>query len=145
MKKFSPILVSVILVALAGYYALRYNVFFGPVIIAIAIIPLSFLKFSGLSISKAIPDVIFGAVDTGIILLIVLLGSKFFGITGAIGGAILGNTISDTIAGYFEGLMSEGLREEGYDESRCPVTSGLGKMSGSLLGSGGLFTIWILF
>ncbi|MCE5329526.1 hypothetical protein LLG07_04235, partial [bacterium] len=56
-----------------------------------------------------------------------------FGAVGALTGAVVGNAISDSIAGLFEGSISEWLHIRGIDSTRTLLGSSLGKMSGCLL------------
>ena len=54
---------------------------------------------------------------------------------------MIGDALTDGIAGFFEGSIAEWLRKKGVEESRESVTSALGKMGGCLLGSGVILTI----
>jgi hypothetical protein len=74
-----------------------------------------------------------------------LIGGLFYGVAGAITGGIIGDALTDGIAGFFEGSISTWLREKGIDESREPITTSLGKMAGCLLGSGLVLSIFLLF
>jgi hypothetical protein len=49
---------------------------------------------------------------------------------------LIGDAVTDGIAGFFEGGIAEGLRRRGIEEARTDLGSALGKMSGCLLGSG---------
>jgi len=62
-----------------------------------------------------------------------IIGAKLFGAVGALAGAVVGNAISDSVAGIFEGSISEWLRLKGIDSTRTILGSSLGKMSGCLL------------
>lgn len=79
---------------------------------------------------------VFGAVDTGILVVPALFGGLFYGVAGAIAGGVIGDALTDGIAGFFEGSIAEWLRRKGIEESREPITTALGKMAGCLLGSG---------
>jgi len=59
--------------------------------------------------------------------------AELFVTAGALTGAIVGNAISDAIAGYFEGNLSEFLHSRGINATRTVMGSSLGKMSGCLL------------
>ena len=60
---------------------------------------------------------------------------------GAIVGGAVGDSITDGFAGLFEGRMAEYLRKLGIQESRTPLSSSMGKMSGCLIGVGIVLTI----
>lgn len=55
---------------------------------------------------------------------------------GAVAGGVIGDAVTDAIAGLFEGGIARALRERGIEESRDPITTALGKMAGCLLGAG---------
>jgi uncharacterized protein YqgC (DUF456 family) len=65
-----------------------------------------------------------------------IFGGHFAGITGAIIGGVVGNAITDGIAGIFEGQMAEKLRARFIPEERTMLKSAVGKMAGCLLGAG---------
>jgi len=95
-------------------------------------------------ITGAIPDILFGAIDTGMLTIPALWGGIMFGVAGAIAGGIIGDALTDSIAGFFEGSIAEWLRGKGIEESREAITTALGKMSGCLFGSGAVLTIALL-
>ncbi|MCK5553751.1 MAG: hypothetical protein KAJ09_11440 [Deltaproteobacteria bacterium] len=73
-------------------------------------------------------------------------GTRFAGVLGAIVGGAVGDAITDGFAGLFEGRMAEYLRKHGIEESRTPLSSSMGKMSGCLIGVGIVLTIaWSIF
>ncbi|MFQ5917637.1 MAG: hypothetical protein ACE5I0_07495, partial [Candidatus Binatia bacterium] len=63
-------------------------------------------------------------------------GGISFGVAGAIAGGVIGDALTDGVAGFFEGGIATWLREKGIEESREPITTALGKMAGCLFGSG---------
>jgi hypothetical protein len=67
-----------------------------------------------------------------------------YGAAGAVAGGVIGDALTDSIAGFFEGHIAEWLRSRGFEESREAVTTSLGKMSGCLLGSGFVLTIALI-
>jgi len=93
---------------------------------------------------NALPDIIFGVIDTGMLTIPALWGGIAFGVAGAIAGGVIGDAITDAIAGFFEGGIAEWLQEKGIAESREAVTTSLGKMAGCLLGSGVVLTTALL-
>jgi len=82
------------------------------------------------------PDIIFGLIDNGILAILSIFGGHFAGVTGAILGGVVGNAITDGIAGIFEGHHAEKLRLQLVPEERTMLKSAVGKMAGCLLGAG---------
>lgn len=118
----------------------------GPSIILLGILPLIALKLSGRSVKSCSADIIFGAIDTGILGIAALIGASFAGVLGAIVGGAVGDSITDGFAGLFEGKMSQYMRSRGIEEARTPLSSSMGKMSGCLLGVGVVLTVaWSVF
>lgn len=136
IKKASIVCVIGLPVALAGFFSLKHNLPTGPIILIIASIPIFGLFIVKQPLKSAIPDLIFGAIDTGLLTIPALWGGINFGAAGAIAGGVIGDALTDAIAGFFEGSISEWLRSKGIEESREAVTTSLGKMSGCLFGSG---------
>jgi hypothetical protein len=136
LRKVSYVSLLVALVAVAGVQSVVARLPIGPVVLALAAIPLLGLLLAGRTLLSATPDLIFGSIDTGLLTIPALWGGLAFGVAGAIAGGVIGDALTDAIAGFFEGGIAEWLRDRGIDESREPVTSGLGKMAGCLLGSG---------
>ena len=141
LKKASYVSIFALPVALIGVLTLRYELPIGPIILGLSLIPIVGIFLSRKSLMGAIPDMIFGAIDTGLLTIPALCGGIFFGVAGAIAGGIIGDAITDAIAGFFEGGIAEWLRKKGIEESREAVTTSLGKMAGCLLGSGFVLTI----
>jgi hypothetical protein len=129
------------IVAVLGVMALKQKVILGPVVLGLGVIPIMALLVSGRALRRAVPDLVFGAIDTGLLTIPALWGAMFFGVAGAIAGGVIGDALTDGIAGFFEGSIAEWFRRKGIEESREGVTSALGKMSGCLLGSGLVLTI----
>ncbi len=132
-------------VAVVGVLTLQHRLPIGPIVLGLAVIPLLGLLMARRSLTGAIPDLIFGAIDTGLLTIPALWGGVLFGVAGAIAGGVIGDALSDAIAGFFEGAISERLRSLGIEESREAVTTALGKMSGCLLGSGMILTVALMF
>ncbi|PIX10847.1 hypothetical protein COX67_04520 [Candidatus Falkowbacteria bacterium CG_4_10_14_0_2_um_filter_36_22] len=82
------------------------------------------------------PDIIFGLIDNGILAVLAIFGGHFAGVAGAIIGGVVGNAITDGIAGIFEGYSAEKLRLQLEPEERTMLKSAVGKMAGCLLGAG---------
>ena len=134
-----------IIVAFIGVVTLQYKLPIGPIVLSMAIIPLFGLFLAKRAYSGAIPDLVFGALDTGLLTIPALWGGLMFGVAGAIAGGVIGDALTDGIAGFFEGSIAEWLRKKGIEESREPITTALGKMAGCLLGGGIMLSIALIF
>jgi hypothetical protein len=86
-------------------------------------------------------DIFFGVIDNGILAVLAIFGGHFAGVTGAILGGVIGNAITDGIAGIFEGQMAEKLRLRFISEERTMLKSSVGKMAGCLFGAGVILVI----
>ena len=124
----------------------------GPVMILLGLIPWLPIKLSGRPIRSTGADIVFGAVDTGLLAVAALIGAELAGIFGAIVvhrierllggvGGLVGDSITDGLAGMFEGRAAESLRAHGIEEARTAMSASMGKMSGCLLGAGATLTI----
>ncbi|MBN2243598.1 MAG: hypothetical protein JW793_13010, partial [Acidobacteria bacterium] len=133
------------MVGSGGLVVLGFHLPIGPCILGLAIIPISGLLLSGRKLSAALPDLVFGGIDTGLLAVPALAGGLASGIAGAVAGGVVGDALTDAIAGFFEGAIAEWLRAHGYVESREIVSTALGKMAGCLLGSGIAISAAILF
>lgn len=132
------------IVIFAVYLSLQYKYPAGPVLVLLALLPLISAVMSGLDFKRLIPDLLFGAIDTGLLTIPALIGGKLFGVSGAILGGVAGDAVTDGIAGFFEGSIAEWLRKKGIQESRTALSSGLGKTSGCLFGAGIVLSIaWL--
>jgi len=129
------------IVAVIGVITLQHRLPIGPIVLGISVIPLLGLLPAKRSLKRAVPDVIFGVIDTGLLTIPAIWGGLSFGVAGAIAGGVIGDALTDGIAGFFEGGIARWLRKKGIDESRDPVTTALGKMGGCLLGSGLVLTV----
>ena len=125
-----------VIVAGVSILALRRGLPIGPVVAVVGLVPLAGLVIAGRPLKSALPDLLFGSIDTGLLVIPALWGGMAFGVVGAIAGGIIGDSLTDGIAGFFEGGIAKWLRKKGIEESRDPVTTSLGKMAGCLLGSG---------
>ncbi len=132
--------ISSTLILLIAYFTLKYQILAAPVIFLMGFIPVAGAVLCKLDLKRLIPDFIFGALDTGLLIIPAIIGGKIFGVLGAIVGSAVGDAITDGIAGFFEGSIAEWLRSKGIEESRLPLSSAFGKMSGCLWGSGFVLT-----
>jgi hypothetical protein len=132
-------------VALVGFYTLRHRLPVGPVVIGISLFPLFGIILARRSLAGAVPDMVFGAIDTGLLTVPAIWGGMVFGVAGAIAGGVIGDALTDGIAGFFEGSVAEWLGKHGIEASREAVTTSLGKMCGCLIGSGFVLSMALLF
>ena len=144
IRKASYVGILALPVGLIGVLALRHQLPIGPILLALGLIPIVGLLIARKSLLNAIPDIVFGVIDTGMLTIPALWGGIRFGVAGAIAGGVIGDSITDAIAGFFEGGIAEWLQERGIVESREAVTTSLGKMAGCLFGSGVVLTIALL-
>ena len=108
----------------------------GFVLIALALLCiLSLIPFK-IKLKSILPDIVFGLIDNGILAVMAIFGGEIAGVAGAILGGVVGNAITDGIAGIFEGYYAEKLRHESIPEERTMLKSAVGKMTGCLLGAG---------
>ncbi len=131
----SFILLSIIILGIS-YHLVYKNNLIGPAFILLGLINLVFLKFYKITISSVYPDILFGFIDNGILVIMAVIGGSIAGVAGAIIGGAAGNTITDGIGGLFEGHAAERLRNNKVKETRTALSSTLGKMAGCLFGAG---------
>ncbi len=143
-RKASLVGLVAMLVALASVATLSFRLPVGPIVLTLGLVPVSALLLTRRPLSRAVPDLVFGSIDTGLLAIPALLGGLTFGVTGAVAGSVVGDAITDAIAGLFEGSVAEWLRARGFDESREAVTTALGKMAGCLFGSGAVLSVAML-
>ena len=132
-------------VALLGFYTLQHRFPVGPIVLGISLIPLFGMILARRPLPGAVPDIVFGVIDTGLLTIPAIWGGMVFGVAGAIAGGVIGDAITDAVAGFFEGSIAEWLRDRGIEASREPVTTSLGKMCGCLLGSGVVLSVALMF
>jgi hypothetical protein len=144
IKKASYVSLFGIVVAIIGVVTLQRRFPIGPVVLGLTVIPLVGLLFARCSFKRTVPDLIFGSLDTGLLTIPALWGGSLFGVAGAIAGGVIGDALTDGIAGFVEGGIAEWLRKKGIEESREPITTALGKMAGCLLGSGIVLSVALI-
>jgi hypothetical protein len=125
-----------IIVAVISIYSLKNNFSIGPMILALGLLPVLGILFSNRKLSASTPDMLFGAIDTGMLVIPAIAGGHYYGIVGAVAGGVIGDAITDSVAGFFEGGIARWLRDHGIAESRDPISTSLGKMAGCLVGAG---------
>lgn len=136
IKKALYVGVITAVVAVLVVLSLQYRLPTGPIVLGLTGFPLLGLLLSRRSFLGATPDLVFGAIDTGLLTIPALWGGVVFGVAGAVAGGVVGDALTDSVAGFFEGSIAQWLRDRGIEESREPISTALGKMSGCLLGSG---------
>lgn len=136
----SVIILSAIIITIVSF-TIHLKTLIGLVLLILGFLPWIALLLVGRPIKSVGADIVFGAIDTGILGIAALIGASFAGVLGAIVGGAVGDVITDGIAGIFEGRVAEILRKHGIDEARTPLSSSMGKMSGCLLGIGITLTI----
>ncbi len=125
------ILFSVYQVASRGLW-----IFMGSTFFLLAVLCFVILKIHGEDIRSVLPDIIFGAMDTGLMTIFAVIGAAFEGVLGAVVGAAAGDAVTDVWAGSFEGKAASVLRERNISEDRRPFATAVGKVSGCLIGGG---------
>ncbi len=151
MKK-QNLFVSLITIATLCIIIIAVTVFFvydkqfiGLILIGLGLIVLLPLKLFDVSIKAVEPDVIFGLIDNSFLAIFALIGADLAGIFGAIVGGLVGNTVTDGVAGIFEGYSAERLRKNGIADNRTVLSAAVGKMAGCLFGAGiVLFLAWLI-
>ena len=118
----------------------------GFVFVIIGLLDLATLRIFGVKTNTLWPDIVFGAVDNGVLAIGAIIGADFAGVLGAIIGSCAANTVTDGLAGLFEGETAEFLRKKGVKEKKTALSSSLGKMAGCLFGAGLVFIVlWSIF
>jgi|SRR3989344_2786309 len=140
------ITILTIIILLISYFFINNKLIIGPVLIflgLISLIPIFFLK---ISLKTLRGDIIFGAIDNGVLAIFALSGAELFGILGAIIGSLVGNAITDGIAGIFEGYEWQKIKISKMKSNRTTLTVALGKLAGCLFGAGIILTIaWSVY
>lgn len=126
------VLVLCIIVGAVSIFFVYKSALIGFVLIGLSLVCLASLTLFQIKISSTKPDVIFGIIDNGILAVMAVYGGEIAGVAGAIAGGVVGNAITDGIAGIFEGYWAEHAK----DDHRTILGSAVGKMSGCLLGAG---------
>ncbi len=130
------ILTLCVVIAAVSIYFINQAQWMGYIMVLLSIICIWSLIPFKISPKSLLPDIFFGMIDNGILAILAIFGGHFAGITGAILGGVIGNSITDGIAGIFEGHMAEKLRERLVGEERTMLKSAVGKMAGCLFGAG---------
>ncbi len=135
------ILTLCIVIAAVSISFVENDKWMGLVLILLSFLCLASLIPFKINLKSILPDIFFGIIDNGILAVLAIFGGHFAGVTGAIIGGVVGNSITDGIAGIFEGYMAERLRFKLVTEERTMLKSAVGKMAGCLLGAGAVLAI----
>jgi hypothetical protein len=135
------ILTLCIVISAVSISFVENNQWMGVVLIVLALLCLISLIPFKINLKSVLPDIFFGLIDNGILAILAIFGGHFAGVTGAIIGGVVGNAITDGIAGIFEGHAAERLRLKLVPEERTMLKSAVGKMAGCLLGAGFVLAI----
>ncbi len=136
-----------IVISAISLFFVHDNQWIGYILIALSVLCLLSLAPFKIPVRSVQPDIIFGLIDNGILAILAIFGAHFAGVTGAILGGVVGNALTDGIAGVFEGHWAENLRNKAISEERTLLKSAVGKMAGCLLGAGIVMVIasWLKF
>ncbi len=88
------------LVGVLGVATLQYEVPIGPMIFLLGAIPVAVLVIAGRRLTAAVPDLVFGSIDTGLLVIPALWGGMTFGVAGAIAGDGDGDYVRMVGAGH---------------------------------------------
>tara|TARA_Y100000310_G_C20686953_1_gene819644 strand:- start:1410 stop:1886 length:477 start_codon:yes stop_codon:yes gene_type:complete len=145
IKALSSFLVFSIIVAAISLYFIFNKALIGPLFILLGFAGWLFLKVVKIKFEAVYPDIIFGAIDNGVLVFAAVLGGMYAGVFGAIIGGAAGNTVTDGLGGLFEGYIAENQRRFKIDNRRTATSTMLGKMIGCLWGAGmGLVVVWMI-
>jgi len=137
----SIVIILCLITVIIAFFSMMFGRFVSLVIFGLGLLPIIVAYIFKISLKRILPDIIFGLIDNILLIIPAIIGAQLFGAAGALAGAVVGNAVSDGIAGLFEGSISEWLHVKGIDSSRTLLGSSLGKMSGCLLV--GIFLIYI--
>lgn len=135
------ILTLCVVIAAVSVFFVNNARWIGFVLIILALLCIASLIPFKIKLRSIQPDIFFGLIDNGILAIMAIFGGHFAGVTGAILGGVIGNAITDGIAGIFEGYSAERLRIQLVPEERTMLKSAVGKMAGCLLGAGFVLVI----
>ncbi len=138
----SVVVLLSIIIGIIAFFSMRLGRYVSLVLFGLGLVPILAAYIFKIKLKKMLPDIIFGLIDNLLLIIPAIIGAELFGAVGALAGAVVGNAISDSIAGIFEGSIAEWLHLKGIDSTRTILGSSLGKMSGCLLI--GIFLIFFL-
>ena len=142
---FNFLTLCVIIFAVSVFFIHKSNLIIGFVLILLSFLCIISLIPFKIKIKSIQPDIIFGLIDNGILVIFAIWGGEIAGVAGAVIGGVVGNAITDGIGGMFEGYWAERLRSKNIKEERTILGSAIGKMAGCLFGAGFVLIIVSLF
>ena len=132
---FSVIILSIIVVGIVIFFIYQQK-WIGIIFVLLGLLHIFVLNIFGIKTKAVWPDIIFGIIDNGFLVLAAIVGADFAGVLGAIIGGATANAITDGFAGIFEGKTAEYVRKHKIEEKRTALSSSLGKMAGCFFGAG---------
>ena len=109
---------SIIIVAIVLFIIYK-EYLIGPVVLLLGVFIILSLLLFGRGHKSVWPDVLFGMIDNGALVVLALIGASFLGTLGAIVGGAVGNAITDGFAGIFEGHSAkENVKKGVKDENK---------------------------
>lgn len=136
----SLVILTIIILSVSYFFATQ-KMIIGPVLIALGIISLLPLYLFRVPIQIFRAEILFGIIDNGILAIFALSGAELFGILGAIVGGLVGNAVTDGIAGIFEGYEWQKITKLKIKDKRTALIIVIGKFAGCLFGGGFVLTI----
>ncbi|MDD5437872.1 MAG: hypothetical protein PHC70_01875 [Patescibacteria group bacterium] len=130
---FKVVLLCFVILFISYQFALDPKLI-GWVIISLGLLCMVILIASGTKLKSTWPDLVFGAIDNGVLAVMAIFGGEMAGVMGAVIGGVVGNAVTDGIAGIFEGMIAEKLPQD--FNQRTILSSAIGKMAGCLLAAG---------
>jgi len=136
---FAIINIAVLTIIILGtaYLSINQKMLVGPLLILLGIVALAPALFFKIPVKSMKPDIIFGLIDNGILVIFALIGAELFGVFGAIVGGAVGNAITDGFAGIFEGLEAQKMK----GAKRTALSVAIGKLAGCLFGAGAVLVV----
>jgi hypothetical protein len=82
VRKASYVTFIGLIIAFAGHLTLTQRFPVDPVVFVLCIVPIVVLIAARRHVQKVIPDLIFGAIDTGLLTIPAIIGGSFYEVTG---------------------------------------------------------------
>ena len=137
------IILCVVVFAVSAFFVYNESLI-GFVLIGLGILCILSLIPFGVKLKSLKPDILFGLIDNGILAVMAVFGGYIAGVAGAIIGGVVGNSLTDALAGIFEGYSAEKMKEKSGEGDRTILGSAVGKMAGCLFGAGIVLVVMML-
>lgn len=141
MKKYVGFAVFLVLLGAALYGLLRLDRLYGPIILAISLLPIGATLLAGFHLKRLIPDIAIGFFDAGLLTLAAVVGASSFGIVGAVIAAVIGDSLIDMIISTIDEPLKRWYRKRHIEEVRSRFGHSYAKMIGCFIGSGFVLTV----